>query len=355
MPGTDPRIMFVTRKWAPAVGGMETYSMRLTEALGKIEPVEVVALRGKANGMPPGAIELLLFPLQVLTRWFARRLSPDVLHVGDMALWPMGLLGRLGRTTQVVLSAHGTDAGYQRRGGLKGRLYGAYLKLGARLLRKATIIANSRATAEALTETGWSPSTVVPLATNLTGPDPDGCHNGRILFVGRLKRLKGFGWFVREVLPLLGPEMEVEVAGTGWDGGEQSVLDDPRVNFLGSLHGDDLVTAYRQAMCVIAPNISTGTGEYEGFGLVAPEAASCGGVMLAADRDGLRDAVVDGKTGYLVESGDARAWADAINRVAAMTVDQRRAFLENATATAREIYCWERVARETHAAYGTRA
>ncbi|WP_144095354.1 glycosyltransferase family 4 protein [Croceicoccus sediminis] len=354
MAGTEPRIMFVTRKWAPAVGGMETYSMRLTEALRDFEAIEVVALRGKANGMPPGLLALLAFPFAVLIRFLSRRTAPAVLHVGDMALWPVGLLGRLGSATRIVLSAHGTDAGYQRRGGLKGRIYGAYLKLGSRLLRSATVIANSRATAEALAETGWSAAPVVPLATDLGGPMPDGTHNGRILFVGRLKKLKGLGWFVREVLPLIDPETTLDVAGTAWDASERAALDDPRVHYLGQLGGDDLVTAYREAMCVIAPNISTASGEYEGFGLVAPESASCGAYLLAADRDGLRDAVLNGRTGFLIESGNAKAWADAVERCRAMTPDDRAVFLKASVEAAREVYCWERVARDTYAAYGLR-
>ncbi|MBS7668480.1 glycosyltransferase family 4 protein [Croceicoccus gelatinilyticus] len=344
--------MFVTRKWAPAVGGMETYSLRLTEALAAIEPVEVVALRGKANGMPPGVIALLTFPFRVLTRFLSRKIAPDILHVGDMALWPVGLLALLGVRTKVALSAHGTDVAYHRRGGLKGALYGAYLRLGAKLLGKATVIANSHATSEVLRETGWDRSVVVPLATDLAGPAPDGSHNGRILFVGRLVERKGCGWFVREVLPLIDEGVILDVAGTGWDTGEQSAIDHPRVNFLGSLHGEDLIDAYRNAMCVIVPNIATQSGEYEGFGLVAPEAAACGAYVLTANRDGLRDAIIAGKTGHLVEAGDSKAWAEAIMNCTALAKGDRIDFLTQSVETARQVYSWDRVARETTDAYG---
>ena len=85
----EPRIMFVTRKWAPAVGGMETYSMRLAEAMQAIEPVEVVALPGKPDGMPPGALALLAFPFRFMAALLRRRRMPEVLHLGDMAIWPL--------------------------------------------------------------------------------------------------------------------------------------------------------------------------------------------------------------------------------------------------------------------------
>ena len=47
------RVMFITRKWPPAVGGMETWSVRLAEELARIGPVEVVALPGRADRRPP--------------------------------------------------------------------------------------------------------------------------------------------------------------------------------------------------------------------------------------------------------------------------------------------------------------
>jgi len=343
---TEPRIMFVTRKWAPAVGGMETYSMRLTEALREIEAVDVVALAGRADGMPPSALALLLFPFTVLKRLLSRRVMPEVLHIGDMALWPLGLFV-LTAPTRILISAHGTDVAFHRRGGLKGRLYGAYLRLGARLMQNAKIIANSRATAKVLAETGWTSSAIVPLASDLRGPAPDGTHNGRLLFVGRLVKRKGLGWFVREVLPLLPDEIEVDVAGNGWDESETACLSNPQVRHLGSLRGNALVAAYREALCVVIPNIAMTNGEYEGFGLVAPEAAACGGVVLAADCDGLQDAVRNGETGWLVPSGDAADWAEKIAEALAWTTEERKRHTASVAQAAKAYYNWQRVARET--------
>lgn len=346
----EPAVLFVTRKWAPAVGGMETYSLRLTETLG--DEVEIVALPGRADGMPPSARSLLGFPFTILRRWRARKSRPAVLHIGDMALWPVGLLAR--GETKVVLSAHGTDVAYHRRGGLKGGLYGAYLKLGARLLEKATVIANSRATRAVAAETGWRKCEIVPLATDIAGQVPDGSHNGRLLFAGRLIERKGCGWFVREVLPRLPEGVGLDVAGTLWSASERALADDPRVRFLGPLAGEELARAYRKALCVIVPNIPMANGEYEGFGLVAPEAAAAGGVVLASRCDGLVDAVIDTTTGYLVEPANARAWRGAIAEVLGWTGERRRAFLTRSVAEAQRAFSWERVAADVRAIYASR-
>lgn len=346
-----PGILFVTRKWAPATGGMETYCLRLTEALAAHEPVEVLALPGRANGMPPGGLALIGFAFAALLRCLARRSAPRVLHLGDMAIWPLAAPALIWRDTVVAISAHGTDVAYHRRGGLRGALYGSYLALGARLCGRARVIANSQATQDALGETGWKRITVVPLAADLSGTEPDGTHDGSLLFAGRLVERKGCGWFIREVLPLLPSTMTLKIAGTGWHSSEREALSDRRVEFLGPLPQPELARAYASALCVVVPNIEPKNGEFEGFGLVACEAAACGGLVLAARTGGLTEAVLDSETGFLLPSGDAEAWKDRIQEIAQWPRERRRTFLSRAQSTAKRHYSWDRVARETRAVY----
>ena len=347
-----PDILFVTRKWAPAIGGMETWSHRLSESLAALAPVEVVALPGKTNGHPPGALALLAFPFTVLRRYLGRGRAPQVLQLGDMALWPLGLfaLPRRG-DTRIVLAAHGTDVSYPRRGGLKGRAYGAYLKLGARLLGQAKVVANSAATEAATRQCGWRNTRVVPLATDMTGEVAESAPAPNLLFAGRLVERKGCGWFIRHVLPLLPEGLELHVAGTAIDPAEAAALHHPRVRFLGPLDQAALARAYRAATCVIVPNIEPANGEFEGFGLVATEAAAAGGVVLAADCGGLPSAIVDGVTGILVPSGQPQAWCEKINAVHQWDRDRRRAFIAGALARTAADFRWPRVAERMLAVY----
>jgi glycosyltransferase involved in cell wall biosynthesis len=323
---------------------METWSYRLSEELRKLRPVQIVALPGEATGKPPRKRRLLLFPFMVMQVWLARKSRPRILQIGDLALWPIGLLARSG--TRVFIAAHGTDAAYHRRGGVRGTLYGLYLRLGAGLLRNASVIANSEATRKVLAETGWHDAEVVLLGTDFRPPQTVKQPTKRILFAGRLVARKGCGWFVREVLPLLPDEIVLDIAGTAWDKSESRVLEHPRVRLLGNLDQTALAEAYAGALCVIIPNIAVPSGEFEGFGLVAPEAAAAGAVVLAADRDGLRDAVVDGVTGYLIESGNPDAWAAKIVEVAGWDAERRKGFCEGASAYVQEHFNWPRVARQ---------
>ena len=338
--------LFVTRKWAPAMGGMETWSLKLSEHIGAIRAIDVVALVGRENGMPPSILNLLLFPFTVLRRYFGRAAAPETILLGDMAIWPLALLIWLRKgSPQILIAAHGTDVSFPRRGGIVGSLYGAYLRLGAMLLPSAKVIANSCATADVASETGWSNSVVVPLGTVRRDIEPNANHNGNILFAGRLVHLKGCSWFAREVLPHLPGTVRLQIAGTGWDDGEAHVIENPRVDYLGCLDVDDLTQAYSDALCVVLPNIEPANGQYEGFGLVAPEAASAGGIVLAADHGGLRDAVIDGETGHLLPTGDSKAWVDAISKIAALSDSERTSFCKGAQNNTREHYSWDRVAR----------
>jgi glycosyltransferase involved in cell wall biosynthesis len=341
-----PILRFISRKWPPAVGGMETYSIRLTEALSAMHEVETIVLPGRPDGSSPKPIALLGFGLTVMFR-LLRSTPADVTHVGDMASWPLALAARFrSRATTIVLSAHGTDVSFPLRGGVVARLYGLYLQIGAQLLPTSKVIANSRATAALAKRYGWTIAATVPLATDMQ-PPPFLADQGRnVLFVGRITPRKGCGWFIRNVLPLLPKDITLRVAGTIWDAAEAEALKDKRVEFCGPVYGDALALEYASALCVIVP-----TRDFEGFGLTAAEAAAVGGVVLAANHSGLRDALIDGKTGFHVPVDDADAWATKIMEIRCWSAEQRLRFIVGASSMARSHYSWERVARETLAAY----
>jgi len=53
----------------------------------------------------------------------------------------------------------------------------------------------------------------------------------------------------------------------------------------------------------------------EGWGISCLEAAAAGTPTVASDAPGLRDSVVDGRTGFLVPHGDVEALAGALARI----------------------------------------
>jgi glycosyltransferase involved in cell wall biosynthesis len=346
------RVLFLTRKWPPAVGGMETYSAELTRELAPETDLTVHALPGRPDGGAPGAAGILSYTARAAWRILTGR-RHQVIHGADMAIWPLVLLARLrSPRASVILSAHGTDVSFAERSGIAPGFYRNYMRLGAVLLRCAVVLANSRATAERARGLGFGNVEVIALGTRKLAADGPPEVPGRfVLFAGRLTRRKGCAWFIREVLPLLPPDITMRVAGTVWDSDERAALMADGVTYLGALDQVRLGAQMAEALCVVAPNIPAGRGHFEGFGLIAVEAAMAGGVVIASRMDGFLDSVLDGETGFLVTPRSAPDWAARITELVGWSGEGRRNFVSRSQARARRHFTWERVARDTLVAY----
>src|SRR6056297_694910 len=161
-------LLFVTRKWAPAMGGMETYSLKLSQELRAFADVTVEALPGHPDGSAPGLGEVLAFGLRVSAGILFGSRHFDIVHIGDVSSWPIAAVARLRyRNARIALSAHGTDVSFPDRRGIAPWAYGLFMRLGARLVGKDSVIANSQATAEKALALGFRSVAVVPLASDI--------------------------------------------------------------------------------------------------------------------------------------------------------------------------------------------
>lgn len=136
--------------------------------------------------------------------------------------------------------------------------------------------------------------------------------------VGRQVERKGFAWFTEHVMPRLPADVHYWLAG---DGPEAARIRKAvarhglgrRVRLLGRVSDDALTALYRGADLFVMPNVPV-TGDMEGFGVVMLEAGLCGLPAIAARLEGIRDVVLEGENGHLVESGNAPAFAETICR-----------------------------------------
>ncbi|MGN6093161.1 MAG: glycosyltransferase family 4 protein [Luteibacter jiangsuensis] len=348
------RVLFITRKWPPAIGGMETYAVKLATQLAARCALETHVLPGRIDGRPPVPFRLALFLLGSM-RFLARRRA-DVVHVGDLVLWPLGWFARVVRAApRTVITAYGLDLVYGYRKGLLPWMYRHYLALGVRMIGKnARVIAISRQTAMLCERAGFRNVTVVTLGVDppTLCPPVDSPAHPFVLFVGRLVRRKGAAWFATEVLPLLPASVRMIVVGKAWDESEIALLGAaPRVDYRDVVTAAELRTLRREAIAVVMPNIPSGGTDVEGFGLTAVEAGADGGILLASGIEGIVDAVVDGVTGYLLPAGDAAAWAAKIAELISWPLEKRRSFIQNAQATIASRYSWSVVAERTLEAY----
>ena len=95
------------------------------------------------------------------------------------------------------------------------------------------------------------------------------------------------------------------------------------VVFTGSVAGDELPLHYGAGDVFAMPcRTRLGGIDVEGLGIVFLEAAACGLPVVAGDSGGAPEAVVDGTTGYVV---DSRSVSDVADHVAGLLADSQQA------------------------------
>jgi glycosyltransferase involved in cell wall biosynthesis len=148
-------------------------------------------------------------------------------------------------------------------------------------------------------------------------PAMPGAVSSRVLAIGRLSREKGFDLLIEAAAKLRSryPSLEVRIIGEGPERGSleqyaQQLGVRDRVFFVGSVAHQDLPRQIAEAQVVVVPSRVR-----EAFGMTAVEAAILERPVIATNAGGLREVVVHGETGLLVEMDDAGALAEALDRV----------------------------------------
>jgi glycosyltransferase involved in cell wall biosynthesis len=101
------------------------------------------------------------------------------------------------------------------------------------------------------------------------------------------------------------PHKRVEVVGEGPDCERlEQLYGGPQVEFLGSISDRMLCDLYSRCIALVVPNV-------EEFGIAAVEAQAAGRPVVAVNRGGVRETVIPGETGVLVDGEDAAALAEA--------------------------------------------
>jgi glycosyltransferase involved in cell wall biosynthesis len=167
-----------------------------------------------------------------------------------------------------------------------------------------------------------------------------------IAYVGRLRRYKGVELILQAVARMANRTVEVEIAGTGDDRPRLEALAASldlggRARFLGFVSEAEKSALLRRAWIVSL------TSPKEGWGITNLEAAACGTPVVASDSPGLRESVLDGRTGFLVPHGDIAALATAYDRIIADPALVTR--LGTAGRAFAESFTWESAADHTEA------
>lgn len=334
-------VLFITHKYPPSVGGMETQSFHLIEEIGR---------KTKVHTIIHSASESKFRFFQKLRSRVREKIkqNPGITHVhlNDALLATMCYLLAVDFGGRKVLATfHGLDVVFP---------LGIYQN---KIFKRMTcildrVICVSNATAEECRKRSVEDA---KLAVILNGVDqsiislPENSHNNeytkdkQILMLGRPVRRKGFSWFAEHVFPLLNEEITlihigfIDEKSSKWvekwmpkkwvdnldlffgrSSDSQSLIQiqkkyPSRMILAGKVSDSERNSIIRNVSMIVMPNIPV-VGDMEGFGLVALEAALQGKLVLVSDLEGLKDAIVDGKNGFRLPPLDAHRWAETIHR-----------------------------------------
>lgn len=327
------RILILTRKYPPKIGGMEKQSFEIIKnlKLSLGSDLDYIYLN-------KGQIHLIWWlPLAFLkSLWLMKRKNYDIIHVCDGALAPLGWLLKILTKKIVTVTIHGLDITY------KNSIYQLIFPYCVKKLDCIFCVSKNTAK-EAITRCAEAKKiTVIP-----NGINPEELKTGLgdtksllsrelksalrskkiILTVGRLVKRKGVSWFIREVFPKLkaaNKDIVYIIIGKGKEFNQiRNQIIGTDIFLMGEVNQSLLKLIYNSADCLVMPNIPV-EGDFEGFGIVAVEASSLGVPVVASNVDGISDAVIDGRNGFLVQPMNAEQFSAKILQSLKMGKKQRR-------------------------------
>jgi glycosyltransferase involved in cell wall biosynthesis len=315
-------ILFITRNYPPKVGGLEIYSYNLIKEFEANEITFKITLSRSIKHL------IWFFPYSFFKAlYLIRKHSVQHVHLCDGLLSPVGVLLKFLTNAKVTVTLHGLDITYPHP------LYQMFIPRCVTKLDGIVCVSHSTRDECVRRITPCPNCTVIP-----NGIRPDQLYfqqsknelrrklerlvgisikNKKILFtIGHLVKRKGVAWFVANVMPRLENSYLYVVAGEGPERRTvQRIVDQydlqRRVLLLGEISDEDRKLIYNASDIFTMPNITV-PGDVEGFGIVALEAGSCGLPVVASNIQGIRDAVIDGKTGWLVGEGDVNGFLEKI-------------------------------------------
>jgi phosphatidylinositol alpha-1,6-mannosyltransferase len=324
------KILLVTNDFPPRVGGIQNY---LWNIYSRLDPNDVVVLApahpGDRNWDQAQPFEVVRWPGRVYwpTSSLKRRVtelvrSRSVDAVAFGAMLPMNLLGaKIDRP--VIVHTHGFEVAWAR--------VPALLQMLRRIGRSARLITVVSDYTERFIARALGPRTPVELLR--TGvdlerftPGADGSEVRKrhglgaapvVTHVSRLVPRKGQDLLIR-AMPLVReqvPDASALIVGGGPDATRLRKLAaservDKAVAFAGEVPLDGLAAHYAAGDVFAMPCRSRWANlEVEGLGLVYLEAQACGRPAITGDSGGAPEAIVPGRTGFVVPGDDHRGLA----------------------------------------------
>jgi len=251
---------------------------------------------------------------------YARKNDFDIIHVHFP--FPLALFGiamKIVSKKPMIVTCHGSEVNMAKRNSVFRAIFKWMMKYAD------SITVNSLFMKKELVKIiGNREIEIIPMGSGATenegGKEDRAKYDDkiRILFVGRLIKLKGVVHLI-EALKMLDLEKHrLDIVG---DGPERERLEEmaadssSQIKFHGYLKGEKLEAMYNMADIFVLPSIVDDHGYTEGLGTVIIEAIICGIPVIGSNVGGIPDIIIDKKTGLLVSQKDPKSIADAITYI----------------------------------------
>ncbi|KKQ51438.1 MAG: Glycosyl transferase, group 1 family [Parcubacteria group bacterium GW2011_GWD2_38_11] len=313
-------IIFISRAYPPVIGGIENQNYELSLWLAKVANIKTIA-NTKGKKFLPFFLPIALFQAIFLLPKY------DVVLLGDGVLGIIGWIIKLISKKPVICVVHGLDLTFI------SKIYQT-LWVNFFIQKIDKLIAVGNETVSVAIKKGISKEKIVFIPNGvdtekhlIQASQADlekiigkSIANKKVLMTsGRLAKRKGVAWFVTNVMPKLDESFIYVVAGAGPDKENisQAIKNnnlENRVTMLGYIPDQDRNILWATSDLFVQPNIKI-AGDMEGFGISVIEAGASRLPVLASNIEGLKDAIKDERNGYLVESENADAYVEKINKL----------------------------------------
>ncbi len=310
-----PRVVILSAFLSPFRSGAEACAEEVALRLADQFEITIVTaclqrslpaedpLRGRVQVVRVGmgcVLDKWLYPF--LASLAVRRLRPQVVHavLESYAGLAMMLVRLLLPSAKTLLTCQSTNTSF-----LVGTMH--------RRADRVTVI--SRALLDRAKRFGRVDATLLPNGVDFPAIRAT-CERfpkvpGRVLFVGRLRRMKGVDILLRAFSRLDFPQASLQIVG---DGAERRSLETlvqqlkigDHVSFVGQVPSSHVASVFAEA------EVFCGLSRSEALGNVFLEAQAAGCAVIATRVGGIPDIVEDGKTGLLVPPEDIDAAAKAL-------------------------------------------
>ena len=384
------KILFISHKYPPSIGGMEKQCYELIRGVEKTHAIYKVVYDAERENRVQ-----FFFRLKKRVKKILREQPDiDIIHLNDGLMAYFGLWLQTYTSIPVVVTYHGLDvvfpnAIYQR-------------KIIPKYHHYAGGICVSAATARACTERGFPADKihVVPngvdteiadLQVNVNEIvdefqrkyDINLAEKRTIISLGRPVKRKGFSWFIEQVVPRLNEDVLYIIVGPskqdfrvplwrkilpkkwldeidlflGASSDEERIFEllqkneyKSRVLQTGALPYEKMMALLTLADIFVMPNIKV-KGDAEGFGLVALEATLRKTPVLASGIEGITEAIKNEQNGYLLSSENAEVWVEKIHELLQnpeLLANKGEGFQRFTLAN----YSWEKMAKDYLKVFG---